>query len=206
MMGQIKCVLWNSSGLRASANSTPHKMGFFDKTFPNASFDVAAFVETHHKNEDDFPSLIHEYKVTHQVIHAPTPETHTHSGIILLIRKTFEVISSDIIMPGRILNVHIQQKIDKQTYNLTIYYGIRTEKATKLDMEEIGKIFMKMHQPTDNNLIMGDFNFIENSVDKPNGLGWGDKPMTAEWTKVKLHAQIIDPMRIQFPKKKYTHS
>ena len=47
MMGQ-KIICWNSAGIRASADSTPLKLAFFDKEFPNANFDIAAFVETHH--------------------------------------------------------------------------------------------------------------------------------------------------------------
>ena len=201
-MGVIKYVLWNSNGLRASADTRPRKMNYFDKTFPKAIFDVAAFVETHHKDEDDFPELILGYKVTHNIVHAPTQETHTHSGVIILIRKTIDILNSEILIPGRLLNLQIKHKTDNQIYNLSVYYGIRLEKSTKADMENISQTFIKAHQSTDNNILLGDFNFIENDMDKEKGMDWRDKPMTTEWTKLKLHAQIIDPMRIQFPKKK----
>ena len=55
-------------------------MGFYDKEFPNASFDVSVFVETHHKGEDDFPNLINEYKTTHMLLHTPTPNHETLAG------------------------------------------------------------------------------------------------------------------------------
>ena len=54
MMGSKKVVLWNSAGLRASAASTSAKFNFFDSQFPNANFAIAAFVETHHKDEFDY--------------------------------------------------------------------------------------------------------------------------------------------------------
>ena len=54
-MNDLKFVLWNCSGLRATANTTAHKMGFLDKELPNASFAIAVLVETHHKGEEDFP-------------------------------------------------------------------------------------------------------------------------------------------------------
>ena len=60
-MTGLNVVMWNSGGLRAAAPSTAQKMAFFDKEFPEANFSVAAFLETHHKNEDDFPDLINEY-------------------------------------------------------------------------------------------------------------------------------------------------
>ena len=34
-------------------------------------------METHHKNEEDFPSLIKEYIIKHYCIHAPTTTEHT---------------------------------------------------------------------------------------------------------------------------------
>ena len=71
--------MWNSVGLRSSGDSTDQKIAFFDKEYPQAKFSVAAFLETHHKDEDDFPDLINEYMVTHHCIHTLTPQT-THTA------------------------------------------------------------------------------------------------------------------------------
>ena len=46
-MASLNVVMWNCGGPRATAPSTPQKMGFFDKEFPEANFSVAAFLETH---------------------------------------------------------------------------------------------------------------------------------------------------------------
>ena len=54
-MAATRVILWNSAGLRASAAQTQEKLIFFDKEFPGGKFDIATFVETHHKNEDDLP-------------------------------------------------------------------------------------------------------------------------------------------------------
>ena len=201
-MVELKCAMWNCGGLRASSNSTPLKMGFFDKTFPNANLDIAALVETHHRNEEDFPDLVTEYSVTHNIIHTPTPETHSHSGIILMINKDFDIESSEVLLPGRILNVHIKHKIHNETYNLSAYYGIHVQNMTISEMENIGQIFLNAHHHNDNNIIIGDFNFIENELDKAKGMDPRDRNMNKEWIKVKSHAQIEDPMRVQYPKKK----
>ena len=76
-MAGVKVVMWNSGGLRAAAGSTGHKLASFDKEIRQADFSIAAFLETHHKNEDDFPDLINEYIVTHHYVHTPTPQPHT---------------------------------------------------------------------------------------------------------------------------------
>ena len=56
-MAGLNVVIWNCGGLRAAANSKAQKMDFFVKEFPKANFSVASFLETHDKNEDDFPRL-----------------------------------------------------------------------------------------------------------------------------------------------------
>ena len=84
------------------------KCFFFDNELPDASFDISIFVETHHKGEDNFPDLINEYKTTHNILHTPTPPYHTHSGIIVLIRKNIEIISHCVKIAGRLMNVHFK--------------------------------------------------------------------------------------------------
>ena len=101
MMAMLNVVMWNCGGLWATTPSTPQKMGFFDKEFPEANFSVTVFLETHHKNEDDFPDLIREYIITHHCIHTPTPHDHKHSGIIILISKNYDILHSEIKMPGQ---------------------------------------------------------------------------------------------------------
>ena len=122
-MTELKICSWNCSGLRAVTDSTAHKMGFFDKEMPNANFSIAVFVETHHKGEEDFPSLISEYKTTHNILQTPTPYDNSHSGVIVLIRKDLEIISHVIAIPGRLLNFHFRDKVENKVFNCSAFYG-----------------------------------------------------------------------------------
>ena len=85
MSSNLKLVMWNSGGVRNSADSTPLKMGFFDKEFTSSNFSVAAFLETHHKSERDFPDLLRQYETHYKIVHTPTPPNFTHAGIIVLV-------------------------------------------------------------------------------------------------------------------------
>ena len=136
-MAGLHVAMWNSGGLRAATPSTAQKMEFFDKEFPEANFSVAAFLETHHKNEDDFPDLSNEYCTRHHCIHAPTPPDNTHSGIILLVNKQYDVLHSEIKMPGRMLNVGLVHTVTKHAYNLTVYYAPQVKKISKPQMVNI---------------------------------------------------------------------
>ena len=100
----------------------------FDKELPETNFSVAALLETHHKNEDDFPDLIREYIITHHCNHTPTPHDHKHSGIIILISKNYEILHSEIKMPGRMVNLQLSHRVTKHEYNLTVYYALTGEK------------------------------------------------------------------------------
>ena len=76
-MASLNIALWNSGGLTATADSTPLKIDFFDKEFPNSQFDIVAFVETHHRDENDLPSYIAQCTFTsfihrhHLTLHMP---------------------------------------------------------------------------------------------------------------------------------------
>ena len=96
-------------------------MGFFDKEFPEANFSVAAFLETHHKNEDDSPDLIREYIITHHCIHTPTPHDHKHSGIIILISKNYDILHPEIKMPMEDTTSFVWKQIHLNMYTTYSY-------------------------------------------------------------------------------------
>ena len=90
-MTNLKVVLWNSAGLRSITSSTTQRLAFFDKEFKHTNFDVAIFVETHHKADSIFPQEIKIYFEEYYVIHTPATKKHTHVGIIILINKIFQI-------------------------------------------------------------------------------------------------------------------
>jgi len=57
-MADTKVTMWNSSGLRTGTDTTYAKMAFFDQQNTNGNYTIAAFIETHHRDEKDFPLYI----------------------------------------------------------------------------------------------------------------------------------------------------
>ena len=201
-MAGLKVVMWNSGGLRAAAPSTAQKMDFFDKEYPEANFSVAAFLETHHKDEDDFPDVINEYCTRHHCIHAPTPPDNKHSGIILLVNKQYDVLHSEIKMPGRMVNVHLAHTVNKHVYNLTMYYAAQIKRLTKPQMVDIVENFSQVHDISQNNIIIGDFNFADKCVDKGKGMSNRDKMMNSVWEGFLPGTAMVDPFRVHSPKRR----
>ena len=198
-MAAFRVAMWNCNGLRAAVASTTHKMGYFDKTFPLANFSIAAFVETHHRGEEDFPSHINEYKVTHNVLHTPTPLGTSHSGILVLVRKDMKILSSEIKLPGRLINFKIREAEGDFIYNVSVFYGPIPKDVCKNDTKLLFRNFFDLHKRSDNSILLGDFNFCDNVLDKGKGMDSHDKKFCRIWDDFKARMQITDPYREKFP-------
>ena len=90
MMMSINC--WNCQGLGATPN-TQKKMEFLETQFSSRPFDILALVETRHSVDDDLPNLIHEYSLTHHMVHTPMQASDTCGGIVVVMSKLFNILA-----------------------------------------------------------------------------------------------------------------
>ena len=161
-MATFKVVAWNCGVLRDTAVSQ-NKAFFFEMDYKN-DFDAAFFVETHHKDDTDFPKQILRFEKTHHIIHSPVGLNETHAGIIGLISHDYEILEQKELVRGRILNVKIHRKSDKRKRSLTAVY---LPTNNKLDRDFMQKIVSKLREEVgENEIILGDFNFVDNENDK----------------------------------------
>ena len=195
-------ITWNCNGLRATADSSNSKMDFFDKEFPNGSFGIAAFIETHHRDIDDFPDKLKEYEPTHNFFHTPAPVEHPHRGIILLVHKKFKVVSWKVQIQGRLLNLQYRDEVEDKVFNLSAFYGPVQRDVVSAEVEGLVQHFYYLHHATQNNIILGDFNFIDNPLDKGKGLDGHDKMICRFWDDFKKLSRVSDPYREQYPSAK----
>ena len=100
------------------------------------------------------------------------------------------------------MNIKISHKTAKTEYNVTVFYGPIWGKMNKSETLTILENFKTIHQINDNNLIIGDFNFVENHRDKGKGMSHSDKVINLFWETFTSDIGIIDPFRVQCPKKK----
>ena len=199
MSGNHTITLWNSAGLRASAFSTTAKINFFDSQFPNAKFSIAAFVETHHKDAFDYAHELGQYQQTHNILQSPV-NNETHSGVLLLISKDYEIISRCEAIPGRLFNVKLRK--NKDSLNLTVFYGPQWGKMNKYEISTVIEHFPPLHDHHENNIIIGDFNFVDFDIDKGKKMSSKDHMIKPLWGNFLSEKGILDPLRTQCPKKK----
>ena len=194
MTAAQRIVLWNSAGFRAGTSSTSSKFSFLDSPFLNASFSIAALVETYHKDGRYFSSDLCQFQKTHNIIHSLVGK-ETQSGIIVLISRDFEIIDETETIPGRLFNVKLKRA--NKTLNLSIFHGPQWAKLDKNEINDTIAKFDTIHGPSDNNIIMGDFNFAEFDIDKAKGMDSRDKFIKPLWYNFLSTSAIIDPFRVQ---------
>ena len=198
-MAYDNVLMWNCAGFRDSTPTTPSKFLFLDKQFPNANFSIAALVETHHKDQNDFSQDLGQYQTTHNIFHSPVKD-ETHSGVILVVRKDFELVSQSEPIPGRLLNVRMTRL--GRSFSLSVFYGHQWVKFKKEEISKILQNFEGLHNDGDRNIILGDFNFVDHDIDKGKGMTQKDKMIHPIWHDFLSRKCIADPFREQRPKMK----
>ena len=201
-MTSLKVVEWNCGGLSTSTKSTPLKMGAFDKNFPNSSFDIAALVETHHKEGQEFPELIEILKITHNCIHTPAFKEDPFAGIIVLIAKHLNISSTEILFPGRLINFKIENQSKEEKYNFFVFYGQTRLYLNKARVIENIKCMSEKTTWEEKNIIIGDFNFCSHDCDRHRDFYCYDKLWDKPWQNFCSELDLVDPFRIQYPRKK----
>ena len=201
-MGSMKGFAWNCGGLRRSTASTYSKVMFFEKSFKN-DFDFFFFLETHHKDENDLPNELLRYSDTHHIIHSETEEHDTHTGIIGLIRNDYTISDIEHLIQGRILRLKLTNTTSKITHRISVVY-LPTNKNIEIEgMQQIlRKLRFNDHTNNYNDMILGDFNFIDHSKDKKNGLNSKDREINKVWIPFLEEMDLVDPFREQNPNRK----
>ena len=105
-------------------------------------------------------------------------------------------------MPGRMINLKLAHNATKHEYNLTVYYAPQVKTINKTQMVNIVKTFSQVHDVSQNNILIGDFNFADNDVDKGKGMSDRDKMMNSSWEEFKSEMAMVDPFRAQSPKRR----
>ena len=207
-MTDIKWALWNCSGLLPSS-SAAEKTNFLC-TAIDANFDILILVETHHKNIEDVTCLS-ILKNNYDVLHTEADINDTYGGIIVLVHKNLRVIEENELIKGRLLNFKI--KDTNQQYNVSAIYNYSGNRATSDKLKSFTEILKTYHSPADHNILLGDFNFVDNDLDRTNKTKLGqnntDKSLTQTWLNFTDELDLSDPFRTRNPKKRmysYIHT
>ena len=114
---------------------------------------------------NDITPEILRYQKTHHLVHSPVSENETHAGIIGLISKDFDIIETNDLIQGRILNVKIKNKLDNTEHSISAVYFETNNNLSKEKVQNYINKLREVKQEHANNIILGDFNFIDHEKD-----------------------------------------
>ena len=201
-MADLKVVCWNCGGLRRHSPTSQDKMNFLQTQYPTATFSVLALLETHHRNEEDFPPFLHELACTHTLIHSPAALHQTYTGLILFIDKAYEVTSSAIVVPGRVIHFQLRHTLFSTVHSITVYYGHQPTALTKEELQRTFTSIQACHDIQHNNMIVGDFNFVDHPKDRGgHRLAARDSRVQPMWDAFTNALDLDDPFRVKYPAK-----
>lgn len=207
-MADINCVMWNCSGM-LSTSSAGEKINFLKISVP-PSFDILILIETHHKLIEDV-SVLFMFSQNYHILHSEVDVNDPYGGIIVLVHKDLTVVSNTVLVTGRVLNFKVSDS--KQEYNISAVYGFTGKKASVSKLQEWTEALRLYHSAADNNIILGDFNFVENDLDRTSrtrsGMNNVDASLHKVWTDFSTSLDLSDPFRVRNPNRRmysYIHT
>ena len=200
-MADIKWVMWNCSGLLSS--SSQEKIDFL-RTGIIGPWDILILIETHHKDMTEVQPILNTYNNKYHIIQTEAHSGDPYAGIIVLVDKRFTLTNENVLLPGRLINFNL--KTYKTVYNVSALYGYTGSTATQSKMNAISQKLLACHQPSDQSMILGDFNFVDNDLDRVNASKQGqnrlDKTLSAPWTQLVTDLDLTDVFRNKNPKRR----
>ena len=206
-MAEIKVSTWNCSGL-LSSGSAIEKVNFL-QTLPSS--DVYVLVETHHKDICDIEAYLHTFSTSFALFQTEAQADDPYAGIIVLVNKRLSAGNASALIPGRIINLKLGN--GQENFNFSAVYGYPGGSATLKSLELFIQLLSGIHSSSDNNIILGDFNFVDNDLDRTNrnssGMNQKDITLANRWTEFVDMMDLSDPFRFRNPRKKmfsYVHT
>ena len=134
-----------------------------------------------------------------------------YAGMIILINKNITILRENTLIPGRLLNFEICSQGRK--YKITALYGYTGNNATAGKIQNMIDLISECHSRSDNNIILGDFNFVENDLDRVSesrlGKNRTDASLSIPWAQFTNQLDISDPFRVRNPRRRmfsYIHT
>ena len=179
------------------------KIDFLKSNFSGLKkVDFTLLIETHLSDSDGVIDELRDLEITHEVTHSFWNQSDTHAGLCFISSRNYSVIEKREIIEGRILNLKCESKVEPGTiYNLVGFYGHTSNKAASLRQDIVNTLKDALSM-THTNILMGDFNFVEDALDRngklPNNLE-KDRQVLFDCNKIKTDFDLVDTFRILNP-------
>ena len=124
------------------------------------------------------------------MIHTEATGEDSYAGIIMFIAKTFKITRSTELIKGRMLNTKLKHTTTNKDYNITSFYGYSGKDSPQNKISAVIEKLETTHDQGGENMILGDFNFVDNDLDRTNeskiGMNQNDKKISGPWIKFTI--------------------
>ena len=188
---------WNVNGLKCKTNKnykskTNQICAILEK---NTTF-ILSLQETHISNSKDLPNFIKLYNHIFDFAYSFSTANDPYAGIILAIRKSDEITTTTTLETGRLLYSQIRNIASGKKLNIfSIYCNPSNSSKQKATIDKLKNYILDNN--LEDNIIMGDFNFVTNILDRNNNsLNTIDKDTSKYWSEVEQSCEINDSFRV----------
>ena len=117
------------------------------------------------------------------------------AGILVLVNNQLRVPHQNVALPGRIINFGV--KSGEDNFDISAVYGYTGVKANRENLALMTGLLSERHEMSHLNMVLGDFNFVDDDLDRTNsrklGMNPTDKILSPVWTEFTNKIDISDP-------------
>ena len=162
-------VHWNLRGIKSKANSNYSKKVSIITNLLNKpqSSMVINLQETHLNSCNELPKEWVNFSHVYRIISTFATDTDRFGGITCFINKLWDVLKIDVLLEGRAQRIKCQIKASSEIVNIVSIYGTATG-SSREKAEFFENILLKIKEENllNNTFIIGDFNFVNSSLDR----------------------------------------
>ena len=151
-------------------------------------------------SELNIKSSFKDIAIKYNVIHSSAQSDDSNAWIAIIVSSAYEMLSKTEIYPGRLLAVQCKSKITGEIINIVGFYGFHSAKLGQNRKDLIRK-FKEALISDKCNVILGDFNFVEDRLDRnaKNATLKNDNVCLETWQEIKYTFSLTDTFRATNP-------
>ena len=207
----VEIIHWNLRGIKTRNNQNyKKKVEIVNDYLENPQNTMLLNLqETHLRCEGEIPQKWKDFGHLYSIISTFAHDDDTYAGITVFVNKTFEIISTEVLIEGRVLLITAKNKNSSEIFYFISVYG----KASG-DFASRKHILNKIHDRVksdkieENVFCFGDYNFVCSTLDRnTNVLSRNDELIKPFWEEFENFTNIIDCFRLTHKTKRlYTYS
>ena len=196
---------WNINGLKCKRSPNySGKINQISSILESTSTAILNIQETHISNDKELPNFLNTYSHLFTFEKTFASSGDVFSGILVCIRKTDIIITTEILENGRLLYIKIMNEASNSYKHIfSIYCNPSDPPKQKHLITKLRDKISINHIHAESCIIMGDFNFVTSILDRNSqSMNRTDLETSKEWGSFEENFNFQDTFRLTNPSKR----